>query len=106
MGTIVQGKELWRALFGRTRRRVLGLLYLHPDRTFYTNEIVRLAGVGAGGVQRELARLEEAGVVTVRQVGNQRHYRANPECLFFAELRAMVERTHAVEEDIGYSWDD
>lgn len=106
MGTIVQGKELWEALFSRTRRRVLGLLYLYPDRSFYANEIVRLAEVGTGSVQRELARLAEAGVITVRAVGNQRHYRANPDCLLFDELRSMVVRTHAERETMGYSWDD
>lgn len=106
MGTIVQGKELWSALFTRTRRRVLGLLYMHPKRSFYANEIVRLADVGTGSVQRELAKLEAVGVLRARRVGNQRHYQANPDCLFFDELRAMVAKTHAEDETLGYSWDE
>ena len=97
MGTEVQGTELWNALFGRTRRRLLGLLFGQPDRSFYANEIVRLADVGTGAVQRELARLEAAGAVTVRAVGNQRHYRANPEAPFFEDLRAMAAKAAADE---------
>lgn len=90
MGTMVQGNELWSTLFGRTRRRVLALLYGHPERSFYANEIVRLAEVGTGSVQRELERLEGAGIITVTAVGNQRHYRANPDCPLYGELRALV----------------
>lgn len=93
MGLIVQGKGLWRALFTRTQRRLLGLLYGYPDRSFYANELVRRAGVGTGAVQRELARMSEAGILTVTPVGNQVHYQANPACPFFPELRSMVVKT-------------
>jgi hypothetical protein len=31
---------------------------------------------GSGAVQRELAQLEAAELVTVRRVGNQKHYQA------------------------------
>ena len=93
MGILVQGKELWRALFTRTRRRVLTLLFGHPDRTFYANEIVRLAGVGTGSVQRELERLSDAGLLTVTRIGNQRHFQANRESPFFDELHSMVVKT-------------
>ena len=96
MGIIVQGKGLWKALFTRTRRRVLGLLFGYPERSFYANEIVRLAGVGTGSVQRELARLAEAGLLSVTRVGNQKHYRANPDCPFFPEIRSMVVKTYGV----------
>ena len=46
------------ALFTKTQRRVLGLLFGNPDRSYYANEIVRFAGAGIGAVQRELERLE------------------------------------------------
>lgn len=93
MGIIVQGKELWKALFTRTQRRLLGLLYGHPERSYYANEIVRLAGVGTGAVQRELANFVAAGILSVRRMGNQKHFQANPECPFYPELRSMVVKT-------------
>src|SRR5438093_5103512 len=67
------------ALFSTTQQRVLGLLFGQPDRSFYATELIGLAGVGSGGVQRELARLAQSGLVTVRSVGNQKHFQANPD---------------------------
>lgn len=93
MGIIVQGKGLWNALFTRTQRQVLSLMFGHPDRSFYANEIVRLAGVGTGSVQRELARLSEAGLLTVNRIGNQKHYQANQQSPIYSELRSIVLKT-------------
>jgi DNA-binding transcriptional ArsR family regulator len=93
MGIIVQGKSLWRALFTRTQRRVIGLLFGHPERSYYGNELVRLAGVGTGSVQRELNRLADAGLVRVERIGNQKHYRANPDCPIYPELRSLLLKT-------------
>ncbi len=90
MGVYGQGKDLWRALFTRSRRRVLSLFYGYPERSFYANEVVRRVAVGTGAVQRELARLSAVGLLTVERRGNQRHYQANPASPFYAELRRMV----------------
>ena len=65
------------ALFTKTQQRVLGLLYGNPSRSFYSNEIVRLSGVGIGTVHRELARLHASGLATAGLIGNQKHYQAN-----------------------------
>lgn len=81
------------ALFNKGQQRVLAVLFGNPGRSFYANEIIALADSGTGAVQRELARLESAGLVTVKRVGKQKHYQANPEAPVFAELRAMVLKT-------------
>lgn len=86
------------ALFTKTQQRVLGLLYGQSDRTFYANEIIELAASGSGAVQRELARLEQAGLVTVRRIGNQKHYQANPDTPIFAELRSIVVKTFGIAD--------
>lgn len=86
------------ALFTRVQQRVLGILFGNPDRTFYANEIIRLAGVGTGAVQRELARLESAGLVTVTRVGNQKHYQASAASPVFGELRALVLKTSGLAD--------
>lgn len=86
------------ALFTKTQQRVLSVLFGRSDRSFYANEIIGLAGSGSGAVQRELARLEEAGLVSVSRVGNQKHYQANPEAPIFAELRAIVQKTFGVAD--------
>jgi predicted nucleotidyltransferase len=80
-------------LFTKTQRRVLGLLFGHPQRSFYSNEIVRAAGAGIGTVQRELARLAGANLVTVARRGNQKHYQANPAAPIFDEMVELVRKT-------------
>jgi predicted nucleotidyltransferase len=86
------------ALFGHVRQRVLGLLFSQSDRGFYANEIIRLVGAGTGAVQRELARLEAAGLVTVNRVGRQKHYHANPGAPIFRELRGIVLKTSGLAD--------
>ena len=51
------------ALFTKTQQRVLGLLYGKPDARFYTNEILRLAGMGRGTITRVLEGMASSGIL-------------------------------------------
>lgn len=53
---------------------MLAVLFGTPDRSFYANEVIALAQSGTGAVQRELADLAKAGLLTVSKQGNQKHY--------------------------------
>jgi predicted nucleotidyltransferase len=86
------------ALFGGVQQRVLAVLFGTPDRSFYSNELLRLTGSGKGALQRELGRLEQAGLVTARKIGNQKHYQANPQAPVFEELRGIVLKTFGVAD--------
>lgn len=88
------------ALFTKTQRQLLGLLYGNPDKTYYINEIVRIADVGIGTVQRELEKLTSAGLLTVRKIGNQKHYQANAGSPIFQELRGIVLKTFGVSDEL------
>jgi len=88
------------ALFSGTQQRVLGLLFGQPERSFYATELINLAGAGSGAVQRELARLAQSGLVTVKPVGNQKHYQANPASPIYAELCGMVRKTVGLAEPL------
>ncbi len=81
------------ALFSKTQRRVMGLLFGNPSRSYYANEIIRFAGTGVGTVQRELERLTAVGLVTAKKIGNQKHYQANRQAPIFEELRGIVLKT-------------
>jgi predicted nucleotidyltransferase len=81
------------ALFTKVQQRVLAVLFGNPARSFYSNELIALACSGSGAVQRELAQLEAAELVTVRRVGNQKHYQANASAPIFEELRGLVLKT-------------
>lgn len=84
------------ALFTKTQQRVLGVLFGQPERSFYANEIIGLVASGSGTVQRELARLEAAALITVRKQGNQKHFQANRDAPIFDELRGIVLKTFGV----------
>ena len=78
------------ALFTGTQQRVLALLFGQPGRSFFTKELIELAGSGSGSVQRELGRLQRSGLVTQTIVGNQKHYQANRDAPIFPELCGIV----------------
>ena len=88
------------ALFTTTQQRVLALLFGHPGRSFYASEMIVRTGSGSGAVQRELKRLASSGLVTVRRIGNQKHYQANPDSPVFEELHSLVKKTVALVEPI------
>lgn len=81
------------ALFAATRQRLIGLLFGQAGRTFYATELIGLTRSGSGAVQRELASLAQSGLVTVRAIGNQKHYQANPDSPIFEELCGIARKT-------------
>jgi predicted nucleotidyltransferase len=91
------------ALFTSTQRRVLALLFGQPHRSFYASELIALTKAGSGGVQRELARLTESGLLASRAVGGQRHYQANPASPIYNELQAIVLKTVALVEPMRFA---
>ncbi len=93
MSTGSSSRDLGSALFGKTRRAVLGLLYARPDDAFYLRQITREVGAGQGAVQRELKRLVDAGLLTREARGREVHYRADRACPIFSELHGLVLKT-------------
>lgn len=88
------------ALFTTTQQRVLGLLFGQPQRSFTVSEIISAAGTGSGAAQRELATLSESGLLTVRSIGNQKHYQANPAAPIYDELVGIIQKTVGVAEPL------
>jgi predicted nucleotidyltransferase len=105
MGTKPRAVSLSNALFSKVQQRVLALIFSHPERSFYTSEIVRNVGSGVGAVDRELSKLERSGLVTVERIGNQKHHRANQAAPIFEELRGLVEKTVGLAEPIKKSFE-
>ena len=88
------------ALFTSTQQKVLGLLFGQPGRSFFVTQIMELAKSGRGAVQRELQRLERAGLVSVQMHGNQKHYQANQNSPLFDEICSIVRKTVGLEEPL------
>ena len=74
----------------------MSLLFQNPDRRLYLRQILRLTGAGQGAVQRELANLAQAGVLTKTRDGNLTYYQANRPCPVFGELQRLAEKTAGI----------
>ncbi|MEO6696634.1 MAG: nucleotidyltransferase domain-containing protein [Gammaproteobacteria bacterium] len=90
--------DLETLFFGAYRRQVLGLLLLHPGESFHLREIARVTNTQPGTLRRELTQLAEAGVLLRERVGNQVHYKGNPACPIYDELRGILKKTAGVAD--------
>ena len=79
------------ALFGsKNRERVLQFLSARGEG--YAREIAEFYTSSLDPIQKQLERLEEAGVLVSHRIGRTRLYRFNPRYAFLDELTALLER--------------
>jgi predicted nucleotidyltransferase len=87
-------------LFSEYRRRVLGLLLMHPEKSYHVREIARLTGTVAGTLHKELSKLAAAGILIKQTVGNQVLYQADRDGLIFEELSSILRKTSGMADVI------
>lgn len=80
-------------LLGPLRTRILSALLLHPDTAWHVRELARQLNALPASINRELIKLEKAGILSRQRIGNQIHYRANRDCPIFAELSGILRKT-------------
>lgn len=79
------------SLFGsKTAERVL--IFLAAREEGYAREMARFFETDLKSVQKQLDKLEAAGVLSSREVGRTRPYTFNPRYPFLAELKALLEK--------------
>ena len=77
----------------RARVEILKLLLLDSADRRYLREVASLTHQPLQAVQRELARLEAAGLLTAIIEGNRKYYQANRESPVFPEMKALLVKT-------------
>ncbi|MGH9365619.1 MAG: nucleotidyltransferase domain-containing protein [Thermoanaerobaculia bacterium] len=87
-------------LFGKTRRRLLGWLFTHPDGAFYVRELVRVTGAAQGAVSRDLEKLSVAGILRRTVRGREVFYQAESTCPIFGELQSIFLKTAGLTDQI------
>jgi len=94
--TIMIGKEgevLIESILGNeTKERVL--LYLHIYGKGHGKGIADTFAIAVNGVQQQLKRLEEGGVIVSQFFGRTRVYQFNPQYPFLKELRELLSKVH------------
>jgi predicted nucleotidyltransferase/DNA-binding transcriptional regulator YhcF (GntR family) len=79
-----------RQLLGRVRAEVMGIVLSEPQRVFYQREVAERVEANLSAVQRELVRLEAAGLIVSRRSGGRVYYQANAAHPLFPELHALA----------------
>jgi len=81
-------------LFGsKTRADVITLFIMHPDESFYVRQIAGLLHQSTTPVVRELARLEQMGLLTSENRANAKYFSMNRQSPIFSELQSLVLKT-------------
>ncbi|MEO8159540.1 MAG: MarR family transcriptional regulator [Betaproteobacteria bacterium] len=88
-------------LFPTYRRRILGLLLLHPELSLHVREIARRTGLAAATLSRELTRLAEVGLLTREARGNQVAYRADLTCPIHADIANVLRKTAGLADVVA-----
>jgi predicted nucleotidyltransferase len=95
------GGSGWEGLFSSpTLARLLAAFLTHPERAFYQRELIDAAGSGLFTVQRELARLEKAGLVLKTPRGNRAYYQANRNHPAIQDLKRVILKTFGLGDAI------
>jgi DNA-binding transcriptional ArsR family regulator len=81
------------ALFSSTRQRLLSALLLNSRQPVYATELANHFGVSPSSLQRDLAKLTEAGILKMSRDGNRTYFQANEQCPVFPELRGLLIKT-------------
>jgi predicted nucleotidyltransferase len=103
MSTMIENSLIASTLFGKTRRRILGLLFTNPDQKFYVREIIRKVDCGQSSVQRELVKLENAGLINMEVEGRHMYFSANKSSQVFQELQNLMLKTYGLVDVIRSS---
>jgi predicted nucleotidyltransferase len=85
-------------LLSHREQRLLGLLLLHPQRSFSLTELLAHAGAGRGAGQLAIKHLLDAGVLVDEPVGRNRQIRINPKFPLFPELRSICLKSFGLVE--------
>jgi predicted nucleotidyltransferase len=89
---------LARLFSSKVRVKLLELFLLHPDEEWFVREITRKTGENINSVRRELANLEDLGLLESTMRGNQKYYRVKTDFPIFDELSRIMVKTRGIAD--------
>ena len=92
-------------LGSKLRAKVLGWLFSHPDERYFVRQLTALVKGDSTNVSRELARLENNGILVSTIEGKQKYYQANRQSPLFNELHGLILKTVGVTDIIKKALD-
>ena len=86
-------------IISRVRVKMLTLFLTHPGTIIHVRDIVRKVGEEINAVRRELAHMEESGMVTKEQRANRLFYAFRKDYPLYYEFLGLIGKT------TGLGWD-
>lgn len=80
-------------IVSKVRVKLFKSFFENPKEMYHVRELVRRTSEEINAVRRELARMEEAGIVKKEQRGNRLYYWIRSDYPFFQEISQMVCKT-------------
>ena len=90
----------------KARIAVLKLFLFNPEDSYYLREISSLANIPIRGVQREVKKLKEIGLLEDSVSGNRVYYRANRKSPIFEDLKRIFFKTEGIVKALKESFED
>lgn len=84
----------------RTRSKILGLFFSHPDEEFFVREMERRIKENINSVRRELNKLMELGILLSYKKGNQMYFRINKDLPIYEELKMIFIKTDGLADEL------
>ncbi len=84
----------------KARRALVALFFTNPDQEYFLRQLERLSGIFAGNLQKELIKMETAGLLGSRRLGKLKLYKLNTGHPLYPELKSVVAKTVGIEEMI------
>ncbi|MGP8080338.1 MAG: nucleotidyltransferase domain-containing protein [Dehalococcoidales bacterium] len=87
-------------LFGsKLRAKILGRLFTRSGERYFVRQLAATIGEDSTNVSRELARLEQAGLLVSITEGRQKYYQADPKSPLFKDIRGLMSHLPAAQPD-------
>lgn len=80
-------------IVSKTRVKLFEVFFGNPRQIHHVRELVRLIEEEINAVRRELARMEEVGMLRREPRGNRVYYAVRPEYPFYSEILELVVKT-------------
>lgn len=77
---------------GVTVEKILFFMFVYEEG--YARQISRLFQIAFDPVNKQLAKLEDAGILVARQKGRTKIYTWNPRYPFLFELKALIKKAY------------
>ena len=81
----------------KARRALFSLFFTNPEQEYFPRQIERLSGIFVGNLQKELLKMEQAGLLEARRLGQLKLYKLNTRHPLFPELKKVVAKTIGIE---------